>query len=131
MTRRLCRLLALVLLAAIPLQGISAVVMPLCKVSQSPQSAAVEHTEHHGEHAQHGHSTADANDDAQHSKHKSDSKSGLGCDNCTPCHLVCSPMIHAVAAEFGCVPNVSFQPYDSTLYRPLSPERPLHPPRIA
>jgi hypothetical protein len=129
MMRRMYRVFALLLLASIPLQGVSAVLMPLCKASMLPQSPAAEHNRQQTDHAQHVHHTPGTADHGQHGGGKHDSKN-LGCDNCAPCHLACSPVLHVVTADLVLPAGDTFQSPRQTSYYLLAPEQLLHPPRL-
>jgi ferredoxin len=102
------RLVLVLVLLWLPLQGVAAVVMPFCKPAHA---VPAEHTEHHAHHAgdQHHAPTLHA------------------CDDCGVCHLVCAPGVPSEAALSIAQPateHTRFEPRGSPRFIPDQPQRP-------
>lgn len=114
------RLLAVLLLLWMPLQGIAAVTMPFCAHALSGHAGAIEaagaadHGAQRSEHSAHHHS------DEPHD--------GLACNDCGACNLACAPAIPATLYIALDLPPVAFPSNYFVSLRLFDPELPLPPP---
>ena len=123
----------------LPLQGYSAVAMPLCNrgasmetgVATAEASATASHL--HESHDD-GHSSPDGHysghQDHQ-SKNPAKEHAGLGCNGCEPCKLACAPVIGVVSADIVVLGSPVYDRPADIVLTSVSPDRLRRPPRAA
>ena len=102
------RLVLILVMLWLPLQGMAAVVMPFCKQAHP---AAAGHADHHAHQAQDQHRLP-----ASHA-----------CDDCGVCHLACAPAVPSEAALSLAPPateHATFEPRGQPRFIPDQPQRP-------
>lgn len=129
------RLILMLVLFCLPLQGVMATVMPFCKHAMGGAKSSEKLHAQHGNAAANGHHDQHASrDDIVHSEHQIHQPSDAGgarlaCDNCEACHLACAAAMP---------PQNSFSEFDLSHVRPMLPsvsyalltsERLHHPPK--
>lgn len=131
------RLILMLVLLCLPLQGVMATVMPFCKHAMGSATSPEKSRALHGSATMHVHHDQHASREdiarSEHQIHQPADAEGarLACDNCDACHLACAAAIP---------PQNSFFEFDLSHVRPMFPsvsyalltsERLHHPPKAS
>jgi hypothetical protein len=125
MTRRIKILLAWLLLAALPLQGMASAVQAFCGASHhaSASATAEQHAGHPAEHAEHHH------DQARHADGSASKHIG-SCSACASCCVGAAAMVSGFSVAVDTGPAVSEFLAPSSSFSGFVPARLERPPRV-